>query len=186
MNYDEIFAALSARAIAGMMYHDQMARYYGFLGMDGYRLMHEYHYAGETIGHRDINNYYLNHYCKLIPERHVQDPAMIPQTWMPHTRGEVDMSTKRKAVQTGASEWVEWEKETKAMFEKAAKDLLEHGEMASYSMVMGYVEKVDHELARARKEMLTLEAVGYDLPFIMDRQEMLKKKYEHKLDKIEW
>lgn len=186
MSVEEIFAALSARMVEGMMYHDQMSRYYGFLGLFGYRLMHDTHYAEETMGYRDINAYYTDHYCKLIPERRVADPKAIPDGWYPHVRGDVDPSTKRKAIQTGAEAWVTWETETKALYEKAAKELYTQGELASYRKVMEYVKDVDCELAEAKKEMLTLEATGYDIPYIMDRQALLKDKYGKELSEMRW
>lgn len=186
MSVEEIFAALSARMVEGMMYHDQMSRYYGFLGLFGYRLMHDTHYADETMGYRDINAYYCDHYCKLIPERRVADPHVIPDGWYPHSRRDVDPATRRKAVQTGAEGWVAWETETKALYEKAAKDLYNLGEIASYRKVMDYVKDVDYELACANKELITLEAVSYDLPYIVDYQDALTDTYGKKISNMKW
>lgn len=180
MTVEEIFASLSARAVEGMMYHDQMSRYYGFLGLFGYRAMHDYHYQEETDGYRKLNAYYSDHYCKLMPDRRVVDPKKIPEGWFPHIRRDVDLSTKKKAIQTGAEGWVEWESETRSIYTKAAKDLLELGEMASFAEIMEYVRDVDNELSDARNELLTLESTGYDLSFVMDRQSVLQAEFSNK------
>ena len=182
MNIGEIFAMLSARLVEGMMYHDQMSRYYGFLGLFGYRAMHDHHYQEETDGYRKLNAYYSDHYCKLIPNKRVADPKKIPEGWLPHSRRDVDLSTKKKAIQTGAEGWVEWEVETRSIFMKCAKELFDSGEMASYAEVMEYVRDVDCELSEARKELLILESTGYDLSFIMDRQEAIKEDCLTKVD----
>lgn len=186
MNVDEIFAAISARMIEGMMYHDQMTRYYSFLGLKGYQYMHEYHFAEETMGLRDVNAYYTDHYCKLIPERRVSDPSKIPQGWYSHVRRDVDPATRKKAIQTASEDWVAWEIETKGLYEKAACDLLDLGEMPAYAKVMEYVNDVSDETACARDELLALEATGYDLPFIVDRQTYLKDKFCKKLRCLSW
>ena len=44
MTIEEIFGRISQHMIRGMMTHDQLASYYDFLGLRGYKRCHEYHY----------------------------------------------------------------------------------------------------------------------------------------------
>ena len=65
MNSEELFAKISAHMVKGIMFHAQMADYYDFLGLRGYKRMHEYHYFEESMMFRALHRYYINNYCKL-------------------------------------------------------------------------------------------------------------------------
>ena len=51
MVIEEIFAKLKNHMLEGMVFHDQMSRYYDFLNLKGYKRCHEYHYFEETLGY---------------------------------------------------------------------------------------------------------------------------------------
>ena len=53
MTCEEIFTNLAEHQIKGMMVHEQLANYYDFLGLPGYRNCHEYHFMKER---QQINN----------------------------------------------------------------------------------------------------------------------------------
>ena len=78
MTVEEIYSEISAHMIKGIMMHSQLADYYDFLGLGGYKRCHEYHYLEETMYHRKLNRYFINHHNKLIPEMEVEDPKVIP------------------------------------------------------------------------------------------------------------
>ena len=49
MTIAEIYAKINEHMINGLMLHDQLANYYDFLGLEGYKRCHEYHYFKENI-----------------------------------------------------------------------------------------------------------------------------------------
>ena len=67
MTIEEIYGRISKHMILGMMIHDQLANYYDFLGLKGYKRCHEYHFLSETCAYRGLNRYFINHHNKLIP-----------------------------------------------------------------------------------------------------------------------
>ena len=150
---EEIFAKLKARMLEGMVFHDEMSRYYDFLNLCDLRDEHRHHYDEETKGYIKLCEYYMHHANKLIPHTPMSRPDVIPESWYMYTRQDVDASTRRNAVQSGAKKWVAWESETKGLYEDCCGELLNDGEIASAYFVMEYAKDVDNELAEAHKQL---------------------------------
>jgi hypothetical protein len=183
MTVEEVFATIGAHMIEGMMTHEALANYYDFLGLKGYKRCQEYHYLDETISHRSINRYFINHHGKLIPEKKVDDPEVIPASWYEHKREDVDTATKRKAVQEGYLKWRDWELETFELYKKLHKELMELNEIADAAKVETLICDVCQELKCVNRDILDLEAVDYDICYIIERQACLHEKYKKKLKK---
>lgn len=170
MTAEEIFARLKAHALEGMVFHDEMSRYYDFLGLTKYRDCQRKHYEEETEGYICLNEYYMNHFGRFIPKSPMERPDVIPDSWYGYSRHDVDTGTKTSAVKTATKKWVEWEKTTKDLYEELCGELLECGEVAAAHFVAKFVKDVDYELAEASKEHIRLESVGYDLSLIISEQ----------------
>lgn len=183
MTIDEIFTELSGHMIKGLMIHDQMSDYYDFLSLRGYKRCHEYHYHKEMCGYRKLHRYAINHHGKLIEEKRIEDPEAIPSSWYRYNRSEVDASTKRNAVRTGIEKWVAWEKETKDLYQRMYKELMNMGEEAVAIFLQEYIEDVDCELKWAERKAIELADVDYSLAFIIGEQKRLHDKYK---DKMAW
>ena len=180
MTVEEIYKEIAHHMVNGMMFHDEMANYYDFLGLKGYKRCHEYHFIEETCNYRKICRYYINHHNKLIPEAEHDYVSVIPSTWYMHTRDDVDEGTKKSAVKTGMTKWVEWERKTKQKYEQAYTHLLELGEIASACRVHECICDVDCELKKAERYLLNCEALGYDMVWVISEQEHLHNKYKEK------
>lgn len=181
MTADEIFKTLSAHMIKGLMLHDKMSDYYDFLSLRGYKRCHEYHYKREMCSYRKLHRYFINHYGKLIEEGRVDDPEAIPSSWYRYSRKEVDANTKRSAVKTGVDKWVAWEKETKDLYEMAYRELITAKEEAAAIFIQGFICDVDRELKYAERKAIDLEAVDYNLGFILGEQTKIHDKYKRKM-----
>ena len=184
MNVEEIFAELAAHQIAGFMTHEELANYYDFLSLHGYKRCHEYHYFEESIAYRRLCRYYVNHYNKLVAYREVDEPRIIPDSWERYTRQDVDATTKRNAVKSGIEAWVAWEKETKDLYQRAYKELLDLGEIAAAQFVSCLVCDVDKELKCAERKQLDLSAMGYDIIMIVAAQDEIHEKYKCKVEEL--
>ena len=184
MTIEEIYSKLANRMIQGMMFHEQMANEYRFLGMNGYATCHEYHFMDETCNYRKLCRYFIDHHNKLVPYSDVEDPNTIPESWYRYTRQDVDVNTKKNAVKANLERWVSWEHETKELYETCYKELMEAGEVASALFVAEFIRDVDRELKKAQKYHLGKVSTGYDLVSIMDEQVHKKEKYRDKLQEL--
>ena len=181
MAADKIFTELSEHMLKGLMFHEELANYFAFLALEGYSCCHEYHYKEESQSYRELNKYYITHYNKLIPKKGQLDaPQLIPSNWYAYTRKDVDAGVKRNAVKEAMQVWVNWEKETKQLYEKKYMELCETKDIAAALIVKCLIEDVDCELTQAEEKMMALNITGYDIIYILDEQEHLKKKYTKK------
>ena len=178
---DDVFAEINARQIAALMMHDQMADYFDFLGLSGYKRLHLYQYFTESKERRDVAHYYINHHGKLIPDRFEGNVQMIPESWRSANRMSVGKSTKQKAVEDGFSVYLGWEQATKDVYQKYATALREQGYVADAIFVDRLVEDVDNELERLERIITDLITSGYDPVYILESQKELHDKYKKKM-----
>lgn len=183
MTIKEIYSEIAEHMIKGMMIHEQMANYYDFLGLKGYKRCHEYHFLKETCAYRGICRYFINHHNMLIPEVQFESPEVIPESWYNHERHDVDAGTKKGAVKTGLTKWLEWETDTKRLYERMYKEAMEIGEVASAMKIKCLVKDADCELKSVERYYLNKEAIGYDLGAIIAEQNRKHHKYQGKMEK---
>lgn len=183
-NLESIFSEINARMIAALMFHDQMSDYFDFLCMKGYKRLHEYQYFAESLERKKLNQYYINHHNKLIPDTYSGQVAMIPENWKTANRISVGKSTKQKGIEDGFNQYHEWESETKSLYEHYASKLREMGSVADAIMVEKLVEDVDSELKNLERIIIDLISSGYDMVYITESQQCLHDTYKKKLCKI--
>ena len=181
MTVEEIFRDLSAHMVKGVMIHEQLADYYDFLNLHGYKRCHEYHSKCEMKYMRKLHRYFINHYNKLIEENPIENPDVIPSSWYRYKRDEVDVNTKRNAVKAGIEKWVAWETETKTLYEQAYIDLLDLGEVAAAKKIACYVCAVDRELKWAQRKHINLVTADYSISYILGEQDYLHDWYKDKM-----
>lgn len=179
MTVSEIFAKLNSHMIEGIMLHDQFASYYDFLNLVGYKRCHKYHALHEMKARRKTLEYYTSHFGKPVEDIKATDPKVIPANWYAHTRRDADAGTKRKAVKEGFMKWNEWEKNTKDLYQRAYKELMETGEIAAALFIGKLIKDVDCELKEVEKHALKLSDVDYDIVYIYECQPVIHKKYKH-------
>lgn len=181
---ESIFSEINARMIAALMFHDQMSDYFDFLGMKGYKRLHEYQYFSESLERKRLNQYYINHHNKLIPNIYTGQVAMIPENWQTANRISVGKSTKQKGIEDGFNQYHEWETETKSLYEHYSVKLRENGAVTDAIMVERLVEDVDKELKKLERIIVDLISSGYDMVYITESQQGIHDKYKDKLHDI--
>lgn len=184
MTVEEIFSALAAHMVKGFMIHDQMATAYNFLGLKGYKKCHEYHYYEESMNYRKLQNYFVEEYNKLIPESKIDNPNIIPQSWLKYSRENVDANNKRAAIREMMKKWVDWEEETKNKLQSFYKELYDMEEICAAKKMMFFLNCVDKELKRAREKYIIFESIGYDIVAICAEQNEYHQKYEEKINRL--
>ena len=184
MTVEEIFSKLSAHMVKGLMIHSQMSEYYGFLGLKGYQECHKYHYFCENFNYRKLGEFYLSCYDKIIMEAPIENPHIIPETWFKYSKQDVNVNTRKSAIQAGMDKWIEWEKDTKKFYEQMYQELIKLDEVDSAYKLAEYIEDVSEELMKAKEKMIELVSTDYDIVMIMDRQDEIYKKYKRKIKEI--
>lgn len=181
MTTEEIFRKIVSHMIEGLMFHDEMAKVYDFLGLYGYARCQDYHHIEETNGYRQLYNYYATHYYQLIMIDNIPKPKIIPDTWYKYHTQVVDIGTKKNMIKELHTKWVEWEKSTKKLYQEMRQELVALNEIDAALELDKYIRDVSKELHHAEKSLLNLESINYDMSLIIDWQHHLYNKYKKKL-----
>jgi len=184
MTVEEIFSLIAEHMVEGLMTHAQLADLFNFLGLEGYQKCHEYHYYCENKNFRDITDYYLKHFNKLVAERPFKNPKIIPENWNQFNRFQVDESTRKNYIKYGFEKWVGWEKDTKTLYQEYHQALMQTGSVAAALLLEEYIKDVDDELAKAEQYLLFCSSINYDIHDIIMEQEKEYQKYKKKIKEI--
>lgn len=184
MTVSEIFEKISTRQIEGMMLHNDMANYYDFLGLKGYKRMHEYHYLCESIGSRKTNRYFINNYDMMIKPVPVNSESHIPMIWFDYSRIDVEPDSKREAVKSSVDKWINWKHETMRHYEQLFAELMTINEVEASFYVHKLAKDARKELKYAKRLRICLKSVGYDLDAIIESQNELHEYFKCKSARI--
>lgn len=180
MTVEEVFKSIAERQLQGLMMHEDLANYYDFLNLHGYKKCQEYHFQQEICAYRKLESYYINHCGKILHAA----PAkidVIPQSIYSATREQVDPQSKAAAVKQSLSFWVKWQKRSRQVYTKAYQDLMSLGDAAAAFFIKQYICDVDEEIKNAERHLIHLKSVAFDLTVINQDQKELHKKYKSKL-----
>ena len=181
MTTEEIFNKLASHMVEGIMIHDEMANAYDFLGLYGFAKCHDYHHFEETCNYRCLAHYYSIHYHKLLMIDTQSRQTLIPENWYKYSTMDVDTGTKRTAVKDLMKKWVEWERDTKKLYQQMKQELCNIGEVAAALKIDCFINDVDDELVHAEKKLIKLETIGYDINTIISWQQPMYKKYKKEI-----
>lgn len=178
MTVNNIFANISAREIEGIMMHEQFSDYFDFLGLMGFKRIHEYQFLSESVELRGIHRYFINHYGQLVNQVNVSSKSYIPSAWYGFDRSQVDAEAKKNAVKNCIETWVEWERESKKYYENCYCNLCDLHEIAGAMKVKELIMDVDMELKNACRLHVMLGSIGYDLNSMFLMQDEIHEKYK--------
>lgn len=180
----EVYKIIHARHVTALMLHDDMADLFDFLGLRGFKRMHEYQYLVESTEHRALKRYYINHHGKLLPESKLTPVSVIPEAWTQHTRMDVTPSVRKQAVHTAMEQYLDWEHETKAIYSKMAAYLMDWQKVADFNKVNDLIKDVDMELKYLERLCIELRSVDYDPAYVGMLQDKYHERYRKKCEEI--
>lgn len=186
MNTSDIFNQLMNHLLEGMMVHEQLANYFNFLALEGFKYCHDYHYLSETLSFRKIQKYYIDHYNRLTAAPQPNIIEVIPPSWYDITRQEVSVNMRKDSIQKGMLAWRNWEHETKKLYEQIYQDLISINEVASAEQVRELIIDVDEELAEVERMQLEILSTDTDLSYLIPEQKSLRKEYTKKINNMEY
>lgn len=181
MTIESIFIQLAAHMKTGIEMHHKMMEAYNFISLKGYKKCQEYHYLSELKEYLNLCQYYLEHYYKLLNVPPAAETNVFSSSWYKYTQQEVDTNTKRTAVRDIMKKWIDWETETKTLYQNMYKELIALNEVAAASFLKNYINDVLEELQQAQQKQIELETINYDAVEIIKEQQHYEKKYKKKL-----
>jgi hypothetical protein len=181
MSAKEIFEEINVRQIIAQMFHREMSVYFSFLGLQGYKRLHQYRYFEESCENSSLMYWIVDHHNMLIKNGEVPSVAIIPNEWYTVSRLAVGQNTKTNAVKDAMESWKEWEVETLHTYEKYAKILVDSGDILDYKKVCCMVEDVSMEVKKLERMIEELQLVNYDSVYIAETQKRIHDDCKEKM-----
>ena len=186
MTCEDMYATMSNRMTAALMMHGDMADYFSFLGMHGFKRVHEYQYLSESMGRNRLHHKYIDIHNKIIPDNFdiAEKVEVIPKDWIKYTRADIDDSVTPKFVRHAMEIYRDWEKETVEMYSCIYCMMIEHMCVPDAELVKEYIDDVQHELKKIHRLIEELQDTGYDTVYMIEMQKNIHDKYKKKIREI--
>ena len=177
MSAVDVYGQIADRLVGGMMFHDDHATLMEFLGYQGLKRVHESGYLSDSADLRRVQRYCVSHLGQIAP-RGGQKRVPVLDPLMGMRRGDIDDDTRLNKLRSSMDAWVDWETETKKVYERAWESLMRTNDTSAMRLVEHLIANVDDELSMAVELRLGLQASGWDMPYAMDIQPALEKEYK--------
>lgn len=180
----QIFTDISGQLITNMMKHEQVADAMDFLGLKGLKRWAEYSYLKDSVELRSIHRYSINHFNKIIFDKNIPSPQVIPTSWEGATRQQVDESTRKRYLKQFITDWHDLEVSTREKYQTWYKQLIEEGHIDASRKVMDLLKCNEHEIKCLERKIIEYSAVDWDMPYVMFQQDELHDKFKDKEKEI--
>lgn len=157
------------------MTHTQLTELFNFIDLetDAKRQKNQLH--EETDGLLKLEKYAAQHHHMLITSDDPPQVDILNLSMLKQPNDKLSPDDKVYLIQYAMKEWIEWEKESKIIYEDAYRSLVEISEIAAADFVLRYVRNVDKELRDAELLYRVRDAIDWDLPTIYDNQIIQEK-----------
>lgn len=179
---EDMYKQIDERMCQALSFHEQLADYFCFLGLQGFKRMAEFQYMKECAERRKMHRRYIDMHNKVLPVEDYRKPMMIPKEWSKHTRHDIDDSVIPKYVKMALTEWYEWEKETKEIYEDVCEQFRSMGLVADEEFIKRLILDVEKECKKIMRMYENLNGTGYDVTQIHGMQDKLHEKYKKKYE----
>ena len=184
MSIFDIFTEMSAHMLEGIMFHESLMKAYLFLNLPGYAACHEYHYLSETAGHIRLNKYVSDHLNSLIMPIPDSSKQVIPPSWKGSNRSDISSQVRETAIRSAFHEWLTWEEDTVKLYERLYREAVDIDEIPASEFIKQYILDAEDEIVYARNDLLSKEAIGFDIVSIFEEQKSLEGKFRKRIRKI--
>lgn len=179
---ESVYNVINEHMCKGIAFHEQLADYFCFLGLKGYKKMLEYQYMKECAEKRDLHRRYIEVHQKILPVKQVRIPEFIPSDWSRYTTEDINDTVVSKFVRAALKEWKNWEEKTKDLYEDQCDVLMQAGLISDSEFVKDLIVDVEKEMKKVTQIMESLNGTGYDATMIHGQQDKYNKTYKKKYD----
>lgn len=183
---EEVYCILDERTNMALCFHEQLADYFCFLGLQGFKRMCEYQYMKECAGKRKLHKRYIDMHHKILPtdvDVYAGDkPDIIPKDWSRYTTHDINDSVIPRFVRMALKAYYEWEKETKEVYSEQCEVLIKANEYADYEFLKELILDVEKEIKKIMHLYESLNGTGYDVNAIHAAQDKYHEKYKRKYE----
>lgn len=161
--------------VGAMMVHTQLTELFNFIDLKSDTKRQKKQLHEETDGLLKLEEYASQHHHILITSNNPPQVDILNLSMLKQQNDELSPDNKIYLIQYAIKEWIEWERESKIIYEDAYRNLVDMSEIAAADFVLQYVRDVDKELRDAELLYRVRDAIDWDLATIYDQQARLSK-----------
>ena len=176
MTVKEIYTALANRMVGAMMIHSQLVQIFAFVDLLPDMRKQESQLQEETHGYSELNKYFIQHHHNILVADNPPQIDILNNSLFNKSSENLTTEDKMYIIKYGMNEWINWEKESKILYEDSYRNLVDILEVASAEFVMRFVRDVDFELKEAERIFRVREGINWDLGTIYDKQSRVGKR----------
>lgn len=177
---EEAYSKIDEHMQKALCFHEQLADYFCFLGLQGFKRMLEYQYMKECADKRKLHHRYIEAHHKILPVKQVQTPMLISSDLRRYTTKDINDSVLPKFVRAALNEYQAWEEKTKELYEEQWEYLNSMGMVADCEYIKEMLMGVEKELKKIERTVEKLNGTGYDVNMIHTMQDKYHEKYKQK------
>lgn len=181
---EDIYAIVQERMCLATDFHSQLADFFCFLGLQGFKRMCEYQYMKECAELRKTHKRYIDNHHRIIPPGMDvyagNKPDVIPKDWNRYTTQDIDDNVIPKFVRMALTKYYEWETETKDILTEQCERLMQLNLYADYEFLKEMILDVEKEIKKVMRLYEQLNGTGYDVTTIHGVQDKYHEKYKKK------
>lgn len=181
---EDVYAIVQKRMCLATDFHSQLADFFCFLGLQGFKRMCEYQYMKECAESRKVHRKYIDHHHRIIPPSidvyAGEKPDIIPKDWNRYTTQDIDDNVIPKFVRMALTKYYEWETETKDIITEQCERLMQMNAYADYEFLKEMILDVEKEIKKVMRLYEQLNGTGYDVTMIHGMQDKYHEKYKKK------
>lgn len=182
---EHAFKELLERQAVAVKMHMDMANMFEFLGLKGFKMMHEYQLVEEGACYRKSAKHFLTHYNKMINVDDAEYLDIIPRDWYRYTRFDVTPGVRKRAVIGLFEEWKDWESETKELYSHLATSLINNKHFVAGNYIGELAKETAEEIKKLEKLYLEMKTVEFDSVYVEGMQNKLYNTYKNKLKEVD-
>lgn len=177
---EEVYKTISERMCEALEFHFQLADYFCFLGLQGFKRMAEYQYMKECAEKRKLHKRYIDMHHKIIPVVNIEQINIIPSEWSRYTTADVDDNSIPKYVRNALEQYYGWEHETKEILQEQHETLMNLGLASDAEYIKELMVEAEKEIKKVSRLYESMNGTGYDVNAIHSTQPQYHDKYKQK------
>lgn len=176
-----MFKKLVTHQTEALMFHSEMIEYFTFLGLKGFKRLHEYQYYDESIGRNNLIESYINEFRELIDKPNQINKLNVIPSNLYGVKNTSNISLALN-VENAWKKYIDWEEGTKKLYTEICVSLLNKGELTKYYLVSEYLKDVQEELIEVYDIQSKLANTSVDA--ILDLDKELFEIYNEKMTQL--
>ena len=179
---EEVYIEIDEHMQKALALHEQLADYFCFLGLQGFKRKLEYQYMCEVAEKRKLHHKYTNIHHKIIQFKQAELPHIIPSDWRRYTTNDVNDNVLPRYVKSAMQTYKEWEEKTKQLYEDLWQECISYGMTADAEYISDLVSDVTKEIKKVNRMCEQLNGTGYEATSIHTMQDKIHEKYKKKYE----